>query len=98
MVQIRLQSSIQKKRATLFRLMEGGPRGERALSDLIFGWLAHRNVIRVGVDDIRVKPIAATLILGDVMSRFFSHKLSKVRSKELSPATSGIDFRSQPRD
>jgi integrase len=68
-------------------------KGERALSDPIFGWLARRDAIKAGVDNVRVEPIAVALTLAELMGRFLAHKLSKARSGELSPATLGDYFR-----
>jgi integrase len=83
----------RKSEQHYFGLWKDDPKGERALSDPVFGWLARRNAIKAGVDNVRVEPLGAMLTLADLMGRFLAHKLSKARSGELSPATLGDYFR-----
>jgi integrase len=83
----------RKSEQHYFGLWRDDPKGERALSDPIFGWLARREAIKSGVDNVRVGPIAVGITLAELMGRFLAHKLSKARSGELSPATLGDYFR-----
>jgi hypothetical protein len=83
----------RKSEQHYFGSWKDDPKGVRALSDSIFGWLARRDAIKAGVDNVRVERVAAVITLGELMGRFLAHKLSKARSGELSPATLGDYFR-----
>jgi integrase len=64
------------------------PKGRRALAEPDTGWLARRDAIRAGIDNVRVEPLAAgNLCLGELMARFLAFKREKVTSGELSLAT-----------
>lgn len=63
--------------------------GERALKNPVTGWLARRDGIKAGVDNIRVSPVANAITLGELMARFLSHKQSQSRSGDLSKLTLG---------
>jgi integrase len=65
------------------------PKGERALHDPVLGWLARREPIKSGCDNVRVQPVSCDLSLGELMSRFLEHKLAKTRAGELSASTLG---------
>lgn len=63
-------------------------KGERALKDPEIGWLARRDAIKAGIDNIRVQAIAGSdVTLGELMARFLAFKRGKVTSGELSLAT-----------
>src|SRR5689334_5269795 len=49
--------------------------GERALHDPALGWLARKDGIYAGVDNVRVDVVQAPadLTLGDLMTRFLTH-------------------------
>ena len=61
--------------------------GERAVQDPEVGWLARRDAIRAGIDNIRVSTASTDLCLGELMARFLMFKRGKVASGELSLAT-----------
>lgn len=63
------------------------PKGERAIKDPVTGWLARRDAIKAGIDNVRVQVATGDLTLGELMSRFLSFKRSKVTSGELSLTT-----------
>jgi integrase len=65
------------------------PQGEGALHDPQTGWLARRDGIRAGIDNIRVTPAGGDLTLGELMSRFLTRKRSNAQSGELSKTTLG---------
>jgi len=83
----------RKSEQYYFGSWKDDPKGERALSDPILGWLARRDAIKSGGDNVRIQPVVSVITLGEVMGRFLAHKLSKARSGELSPATVGDYFR-----
>lgn len=65
-------------------------KGERALKDPHTGWLARRDAIRAGADNPLVQPVnAAGMTLGELMTRFLTHKRAKAQAGELSLATLG---------
>jgi len=63
------------------------PKGERAMKDPVTGWLARRDAIKAGIDNVRVHMVPGDLTLGELMARFLSFKRSKVTSGELSLTT-----------
>jgi hypothetical protein len=65
------------------------PKGQHALSDPVLGWLARRENIKAGVDNVRIEPPSSAITLGELMSRFLSHKLAKTRAGELAQITLG---------
>jgi hypothetical protein len=65
------------------------PKGERALTDPEIGWLARKDAIKAGVDNIRVAPVASVVTLGELMARFLAHKLGASQSGDLSKVTLG---------
>lgn len=65
------------------------PKGERALQDPQMGWLARRDAIKAGIDNVRVEAISTDVTLGELMGKFLTHKRNKVKSGELSKATLG---------
>lgn len=65
------------------------PKGVRAMQDPQHGWLARRDAIKGGIDNVRVEAVGGAMTLGDLMSRFLTFKRDKVRAGELSPATLG---------
>lgn len=73
------------------------PAGERAISDPDSGWLARRDAIRAGIDNVRVETLAASdICLGELMARFLMFKRDKVTSGELSLAPGGVRQRIDP--
>src|SRR5437764_5193988 len=50
------------------------PKGERAISDPVIGWLARRPGILAGIDNVRVQPATDDPCLGELMSRFLMFK------------------------
>jgi hypothetical protein len=64
-------------------------KGERALKDPQLGWLARKDAIRAGVDNVRVQPVAGEMLLGELMSRFLTYKRAKAVAGELSLTTLG---------
>src|SRR5580658_8099085 len=65
------------------------PKGERAISDPITGWLVRRPAILAGVDNVRVEVMADDPGLGELMARFLVFKRIKVNAGELSLTTLG---------
>ena len=65
------------------------PTGERAISDPSVGWLARRNAIKAGIDNVRVERSGDKLALGDLMNRFLTFKRNKTQAGELSLTTLG---------
>ncbi|HTW94326.1 MAG TPA: tyrosine-type recombinase/integrase [Tepidisphaeraceae bacterium] len=65
------------------------PKGERAISDPVSGWLARRPAILAGVDNVRVQPSGDDLSLGELMTRFLTFKRKMVQAGELSLTTLG---------
>lgn len=63
--------------------------GERALNDPDTGWLARRQSIRNGTDNLRVTNSASIVTLGELMASFLSYKRSRVTAHELSARTLG---------
>lgn len=64
------------------------PDGERAIKDPQIGWLARRDAIKAGIDNVRVNTLVPDdLTLGELMGRFLTFKRGKVTSGELSLAT-----------
>jgi integrase len=86
-------SHSRKSEQHYFGSWKDDPEGERALSDPVCGWLARRNAIKSGADNIRVERIASEMTLAELMGRFLAHKLSRARSGELSLVTLGDYFR-----
>lgn len=62
-------------------------KGERALQDPITGWLARKDAIKAGVDNIHVQNVGSVVTLGELMSHFLTHKQQRTISGELSKAT-----------
>ena len=65
------------------------PKGERAMKDPQIGWLARRDAIKAGVDNIHVQAVAGEITLGELMSRFLIYKRGKSDTGELSKTTLG---------
>jgi integrase len=66
------------------------PKGERAMGDPQIGWLARRDSIKAGIDNVRVTALASDgLTLGELMARFLIFKRDKAKAGELSLATLG---------
>lgn len=67
------------------------PKGENALKDPDIGWLARKDAIRAGVDNVRVNAVSnsADLTLGELMARFLAHKKSQVTAGDLCVRTLG---------
>jgi hypothetical protein len=79
---------IKKSEQFYFGAWNDDRKGERALKDMEIGWLARREAIKAGIDNLRVDPLAQTeLTLGELMARFLAFKRGKVSSGELSLAT-----------
>jgi hypothetical protein len=57
------------------------------MSDPQSGWLARRDAIPAGVDDVRIDAAPSDMILGELMARFLAHKRTKSDSGELSKTT-----------
>lgn len=64
-------------------------KGERALKDPQTGWLARKDAIKAGIDNIRVEILGTNVTLGELMGRFLSHKRAKADAGELSLTTLG---------
>ena len=78
----------KKSEQFYFGAWQDDPKGERALKDPELGWLARRDAIKAGIDNVRVQPAAdADLTLGNLMARFLAFKRGRVTSGELSLAT-----------
>jgi len=65
------------------------PKGERAMIDPEIGWLARRDGIRAGIDNVNVRVASTDLTLGELMGRFLTHKRAKCDSHELAMSTLG---------
>jgi hypothetical protein len=65
----------RKSEQHYFGSWKDAPKGKRALSDPVLGWLARRDAIKSGMDNVRVEPIPTALTLGELMGRFLAHKL-----------------------
>jgi hypothetical protein len=63
--------------------------GVRALNDPQTGWLARREAIRASVDGPHVHLAAGELTLGELMSRFLTHKREKATAGERSKTMLG---------
>ena len=59
------------------------------MKDPQIGWLARRDTIKAGIDNIRVESVNGALMLRDLMARFLTHKRNKASSGELSRTTLG---------
>jgi hypothetical protein len=77
----------KKSEQFYFGAFADDPKGERAMTDPVIGWLARREGIRAGIDNPRVQAVSGELTLGELMSRFLTFKRGKVTSGELSVAT-----------
>ncbi len=66
------------------------PKGSGPSRDPQTGWLARREAIMAGIDNVRVDLVNSDDIdLGTLMSRFLTHKRQKVKDGELSLTTLG---------
>jgi integrase len=65
------------------------PTGERAISDPVTGWLARRNAIKAGIENVRVERTGNDPSLGELMKRFLTFKRNKTQAGELSLTTLG---------
>jgi hypothetical protein len=72
------------------------PKGERALKDPATGWLARKDAIKAGVDNVRVEAVPMVVTLGELMAQFLAHKHGQVKSGDLSNARGSC--RSHSRD
>src|SRR2546429_9906931 len=77
----------KKSEQFYFGSWKDDPKGERALKDPEIGWLARKDAIKAGVDNIRVAPVASVVTLGELMARFLAQKLDASRSGDLSKVT-----------
>ena len=84
MVQIHLERRTKRTEQFYFGKEADDPKGERAISDPVVGWLARRAAILEGVDNIRVQATADDPGLGELMNRFLIFKRNKVHAGELS--------------
>jgi integrase len=64
-------------------------KGERAIKDPQIGWLARRDAIKAGIDNVRVDVVNTTMSLGSLMAQFLAHKQQKAKDGELSLTTLG---------
>lgn len=68
------------------------PDGKRAMHDPDSGWLARKDAIHAGIDNVNVGTIVvnpASMTLAELMGRFLQHKRAQVQAGELSPRTLG---------
>ena len=79
----------KKSEQFYFGRVADDPKGERAVSDPVMGWLARKASIMAGVDNLRVRPAADDPGLGELMNRFLTFKRNKSQAGELSLATLG---------
>jgi integrase len=78
----------KKSEQFYFGTWHDDPEGQRALGDPVIGWLARRDAIRAGIDNVRVEALATNdFTLGQLMLRFLEFKRSKVSSGDLSLVT-----------
>ena len=70
-----------------FGAIADDPQGQRAIHDRTIGWLARRDGIKAGVDNIRIEQPSQDLSLGELMERFLTFKRNKVTAGELSLVT-----------
>lgn len=89
-------SRTKKSEQFYFGSWKNDPKGERALQDPQIGWLARKDGIRTGIDNIHVAPAAGELTLGELMNRFLNHKRGVVQNGELAKVTLGDYLREIP--
>ncbi len=83
-------SRSKKTEQFYFGSWQDDPKGERAITDPEIGWLARRDAIKGGVDNLRVGTLTGDdLTLGELMAKFLAFKRDKARAGELSLATLG---------
>jgi len=82
---------LRKSQQFYFGAWQNDLKGDRALKDPQAGWLARKDAIHAGLDNLRVGPLVPTddLTLGELMARFLVHKRNQVRAGELSLRTLG---------
>jgi integrase len=81
----------KKSEQFYFGSWQDDPKGESALHDPELGWLARRQGILDGTDNVRVGTLSVplTMTLGELMARFLTFKRSRVVAHELSYRTLG---------
>jgi hypothetical protein len=87
LVQVRLEPAKKKTEQFYFGAWADDPKGERAMTDPVSGWLVRRDAIKAGIDSVRVQTGRAEMTLSELMAHFLSFKRNKVTSGELSLAT-----------
>jgi integrase len=80
-------SRTKKSEQFYFGKWSDDPKGERAVSDPLAGWLARRSAIMAGTDNLRIQTSDNDLYLGHLMERFLTFKRNKVHAGELSWTT-----------
>ena len=82
-------SRTKKSEQFYFGSWKDDRKGERALSDPQIGWLARRDAIHAGIDNVQVAWVPGALCLGELMAQFLNHKRGAAEKGELSKVTLG---------